>query len=89
MRFMLCIWLVILVPGSAFAAEKTMPLAQAQAAADKGDSDAAAAVGTTIDRFTCMNGCADRGYKKDKCTEACRPGFCHPGAETPYCVGKK
>jgi hypothetical protein len=91
MRFMLCICLAILVPGSALAANPTKPtmtLTQAQAAAKKGDSDAAAAVGTTVDHFTCMNGCADRGYKDDKCTEACQPGICHPGAETPYCVSK-
>ena len=89
MRFVLCLLLVTLLPGSAFAqtaAKRTMTLPQAQAAAEKGDAGVAAAVATTVDRQTCLNGCANRGYDQGRCTNACRPGFCHPDAETPYCV---
>jgi hypothetical protein len=86
MRFVLCILLAILLPGSAWAAKETMSLQQAQAAAAQGDADASAAVATTVDQRTCLNGCANRGYDQARCTNACRPGLCHPGAETPYCV---
>jgi len=86
--FCLCIVLAALLPGSASAASRTMSLSQAQAAAGKGDSQAAAAVATTTDRETCLNGCANRGHNKARCADACRPGLCHPGAETPYCVGR-
>lgn len=91
MRFVLCLLLATMLPGSALAqtsATRTMSLAQAQAAAAKGDAGAAAAVATTTDQQTCLSGCANRGYDKDRCTTACRPGICHPGAETPYCVAK-
>lgn len=91
MRFVLCILLVIVLPGSAFAqtgAKRTMTLSQAQAAADKGDAGAAAALTTTTDQDTCSNACANRGYDKGRCTTACRPGLCHPDGETPYCVAK-
>ncbi len=91
MRFVLCLLLAALLPGSASAqtaATRTMSLAQAQAAAEKGDADAAAAIATTTDHETCLSTCTNRGYDKAKCTTACRPGICHPGAETPYCVAK-
>ena len=88
MRFVLCILLVALSPSFAFAAKGTMSLSQAQAAAEKGDAEAAAAVATTTDRQTCLNECANRGHDKGQCTNACRPGICHPGAEHPYCVAK-
>ena len=65
-----------------------MSLSQAQAAAEKGDAEAAAAVATTTDRQTCLNECANRGHDKGQCANACRPGICHPGAERPYCVAK-
>lgn len=88
MRFVLCILLATLLPGSAYAAKETMSLQQAQAAAAKGDAEAAAAVRTTTDRQTCLSGCANRGYDEGRCTNACRPGICHPGAEQPYCVAR-
>ncbi|HEY6022721.1 MAG TPA: hypothetical protein VIV34_00920 [Pseudolabrys sp.] len=88
MRFVLCILLVALPLNFALAAKGTMSLSQAQAAAKKGDADAAAAVGTMTDRQTCLNECANRGHNKGQCTDACRPGICHPGAEHPYCVAK-
>jgi hypothetical protein len=86
MRFVLCILLVALPPSFAFAAKGTMSLSQAQAAAEKGDAEAA--VATTTERQTCLNECANRGHDKGQCTNACRPGICHPGAERPYCVAK-
>ena len=89
MRFVLCLLFATVLSGPAFAAKQSrqnMSLSQAQAAAAKGDQAAAAAVGTTIDQQTCLNGCASRGYDKRNCTAACRPGLCHPRAETPYCV---
>jgi hypothetical protein len=88
MRFMLCILLVASPLSFAFAVKGTMSLSDAQAAAAKGDADAAAAIMMTTERQTCLNGCANRGYNKDQCTEACRPGLCHPGAQQPYCVAK-
>lgn len=91
MRLVLCLLLVIVLPGSAVAqtaANRTMPLSQAQAAADKGDAGASAALMTTVDQDTCLSGCASRGYDKGRCATACRPGFCHPDGETPYCVAK-
>jgi len=88
MRFVLSILLVALLPGFAFAAKGTMSLSEAQAAAAKGDSDAAAAITMTTDRQICLNECAKRGHNKEQCTNACRPGLCHPGAEPPYCIAK-
>ncbi len=88
MRFVLCILLAALLPDPALAAKATMSLSQAQAAADKGDADAAAAVATTTDRQTCFNECTNRGHDKAQCNSACRPGICHPGADTPYCVSR-
>ncbi len=88
MRFVLYILLAALLPGPVLAAKGTMSLTQAQAAAEKGDADAAAAVATTTDRQTCLNECANRGRDKGQCANACRPGTCHPGAEQPYCVAK-
>ena len=86
MRFVLCILLVALLPSFAFAADGTMSLAQAHAAATRGDAKAASAIATTVDRLTCLSGCADRGYSKSACSRGCRPGICHPGGEQPYCV---
>ena len=86
MRLVLCVLLLALSPGVAFAAKDTMTLSHAQAAAAKGDSQAAAAIGTTTDQQTCLNECSNRGYDKGKCATACRPGICHPGGEPPYCV---
>ena len=88
MRFVLCILLVALSPNVALAAKGTMSLAQAQAAAQKGDADAAAAIATTTDSQTCLSECANRGQDKRSCTNACRPGICHPGGEQPYCVSR-
>ena len=90
MRFVLCVVIVALLPASALAAKDggSMSLSRAQAAAAKGDQKAAAAVATTTDRESCMSGCANRGYSKNQCISACRPGLCHPGAEQPYCVSK-
>lgn len=89
MRFVLCIVIASLLPVSPLAAQgAAISLSSAQAAAAKGDQKAAAAVQTTTSREGCMSGCDARGYSKNKCVEACRPGLCHPGAETPYCVSK-
>lgn len=88
MRFVLCILLVALPPSFAFAAKGTMSLSEAQAAAAKGDAEAAAAITMTTDRQACLNGCAKRGHNREQCTNACRPGLCHPGAEQPYCIAK-
>ncbi|HEY7229098.1 MAG TPA: hypothetical protein VH558_01870 [Pseudolabrys sp.] len=90
MRFVLCIVIAALLPVSVSAANaaEAVSLSHAQAAAAKGDQNAARAVATTTDRDTCMNGCASRGYSKSQCVTACRPGLCHPDAETPYCVSK-
>jgi hypothetical protein len=86
MRFVLCILLVAWPPSFAFAAKGTMRLSEAQEAAAKGDD--AAAVAMTTDRQTCLNGCANQGHNKEQCTNTCRPGLCHPGAEQPYCIAK-
>ena len=88
MRFALIILLVALPSSFAFAAKGTMSLLEAQAAAAKGDVDAAAAIRMTTDRQTCLNGCTNRGHKQEQCTNACRPGLCHPSAEQPYCIAK-
>ena len=88
MRFVLCVLLVALPPSFAFAAKGTMSLSQAQAAAKKGDAKAAAAIATTTDRQTCLNGCANRGYNKRQCTNACRPGLGYSEGEQPFCVAK-
>ena len=92
MRFVLCLLLATLLSTSAFAAKDTpkdtMSLEEAQAAAAKGDAAAASAVATTTDQQTCLNACANRGYDKDRCSTACRPGLCHPNGQTPYCVSK-
>jgi hypothetical protein len=86
MRLVPCILLLALSPSFAFAAKGTMSLSQAQAAAARGDAEAAAAIATNTDRETCFNECSKRGHDKRQCTNACRPGLCHPGAEQPYCV---
>jgi len=59
-----------------------------QAAAARGDQQAASALAMTTNRDTCLSGCAQRGHSKDQCVSACRRGLCHPGAEQPYCVAK-
>jgi hypothetical protein len=90
MRFVLCVLLAALLPGSALAAKSgpVLSLSRAQEAAARGDQKAATAVATTTDRDTCMSGCASRGHSKNECVSACRPGICHPGGEQPYCVSK-
>jgi hypothetical protein len=95
MRFVLCIVFAALLPASAVAAKSasmnkgaSMSIERAQAAAAKGDQDAAAAVGTTTDKQTCLNACSDRGYSKHDCDYGCRPGLCHTGGDQPYCVSK-
>ena len=88
MRFVLCVVIAVLLPVSAFAAQGPISLSSAQAAAARGDQQAAAALSLTTNRDACLSGCAQRGHSKDQCTSACRPGLCHPGAETPYCVAK-
>jgi hypothetical protein len=88
MRFVLCILLAVLLPSSAFAAKRTLSLSQARIASQRGNSQAGAALATTIDRQTCLSGCASRGYKKAQCVHACRPGLCHTGGEQPYCVAR-
>src|SRR5262245_61858049 len=88
MRFVLCILSVALLPTFAFAAKGTMSLTEAHAAAAKGDADAAGPIMMTTDRQICLNECARRGHNKEQCTNACRPGLCHPGAEQPYCIAK-
>jgi len=65
-----------------------MSVSSAQAAAARGDQQAASALAMTTNRDTCLSGCAQRGHSKDQCVSACRPGLCHPGAEQPYCVAK-
>lgn len=86
MRFVLCMLLVALPPSLASAQNGAMTLSEAQAAVARGDANAAAAVMMTTDRQTCLNACANRGYSKEQCTNACRPGLCHPRAEQPYCI---
>jgi hypothetical protein len=91
MRFVFCLVIAgLLLPafGSGTNAAEAVSLSRAQAAAAKGDQNAARAVATTTDHDTCMNGCASRGYSKNQCVTACRPGLCHPDAEQPYCVSK-
>jgi hypothetical protein len=90
MRFVFCVVIAAFLSTSAVAAKasESMSLSRAQAAAAKGDQKAAAALQTTTDHDTCMNGCASRGHSKSQCVTACRPGLCHPDAEQPYCVSK-
>jgi hypothetical protein len=89
MRFVLCIVIATLLPGSALAAKGgTMSLSRTQAAAARGDQQAAAALATTTYRQACMSGCAARGHRKGQCVSACRPGLCHLGGKEPYCVAK-
>jgi len=87
LRLTLCILLAAAVPGSAIAAKRTVSLTQARSAAAKGDADFSAALAMTTDRNTCLNGCGSRGYDEAHCKLFCKPGFCHPDEETPYCVG--
>jgi hypothetical protein len=88
MRFVLCLLLATMLPGSAVAAKRTLSLMQAEAAAAKGDANASAALATTTDRGTCLNECGNRGNDKAHCATACRPGLCHPDDDTPYCIAK-
>jgi hypothetical protein len=89
MRFVLCIVIAALLPGSALAAKGgTMSLSSTQAAAARGDQQAAAALATTTYRQACMSGCAARGHRKGQCGSACRPGICHLSTKPPYCVAK-
>ena len=88
MRFVLCVLIAVGLPAFASAATGPLSLSQTQAAAARGDQQAAAALSTTTNRDACLSGCASRGHTKDRCVSACRPGLCHPGAEQPYCVSK-
>jgi len=88
MRFVLCVLIAVGLPAFASAATGPMSLSRTQAAAARGDQQAAAALSTTTNRDACLSGCAQRGHAKGQCASACRPGLCHPGAETPYCVSK-
>jgi hypothetical protein len=88
LRLTLCILLAGAVPASAIAAKRTISLSQAQTSAAKGDANVSAALAMTTDRNTCLNGCGSRGYDDAHCKLYCKPGFCHPDEETPYCVGK-
>ena len=80
MRFVLCIVIAALLPGSALAAKGgTMSFSRTQAAA---------ALATTTYRQACISGCSARGHRKGQCVRACRPGLCHLGGKEPYCVAK-
>jgi len=58
MRFILCIVLAVLLPASALAAKGSgaISLSRAQAAAARGDQQAAAAISTTTYRQACLSG---------------------------------
>ena len=87
MRLVLCVLLAMLLTSSAYAAEqRTLTRAEAQLAAGAGDGQAAGALTLTTDQATCQPECAKRGHSAAECTEACKPGLCHPDAPTPYCV---
>ena len=88
LRFVPCIAAAALLAAPAFAAQSgsTMSLSRAQAAAERGDQQAAAALNMTVDREACMNECSNRGTDRRQCASACRPGLCHPHGEQPYCV---
>ena len=90
MRCILCLVIAVLLPASALAAKGggTMSLSRAQAAAARGDQQAALALSTMTDRQGCLNGCANRGHQRSQCGSACRPGICHPTGGQPYCVAK-
>ncbi|MGA7253942.1 MAG: hypothetical protein WBX35_22315, partial [Pseudolabrys sp.] len=84
MRFVLCIVIAALLPGSALAAKGgAMSLSRTQAAAARGDQQAAAALATTTYRQACMSGCAAGGHRKGQCVSACRPGICHLSSKPP------
>ena len=88
MRLVLCALLIVLLPGSIFAAQRTLTRSEAQLAAGAGDAQAAGALTMTTDQGTCLNECAKRGYSSADCAYACRPGLCHPDGDQPYCVSK-
>jgi hypothetical protein len=89
MRFVLCLLLIAtMLPGSALAAKRSFSIAQAEAAAARGDTEAAAALSTTIDQQLCLSECANRGIDKGQCAAGCRRGLCHTGGEHAYCVAK-
>jgi hypothetical protein len=88
MRFVLCVLLTVLFPGSIFAAQRTLTRSEAQIAVGSGDAQAAAALQMTTDQATCLNECAKRGHSRAECSNACRPGLCHPDAEQPYCISR-
>lgn len=87
MRLVLCVLVATLLTGSAFAAEqRTLTKSEAQLAAGAGDGQAAGALNMSTDQNTCQAECTKRGHTAAQCTEACRPGFCHPDASQPYCI---
>ena len=87
MRYAVCLLAALLWTSSAFALGP-MTIARAKALAEKGNSEASAALSTTVDRDTCMSGCEGQGHDAKSCARGCRPGICHPGGSTPYCVAK-
>ncbi len=88
MRIVLCVLLAMLLTSSTNAAQRTLTRFEAQAAVGSGDAQAAAALTMTTDQATCLNECTKRRYSTAECTEACRPGLCHPDAEQPYCISR-
>ena len=88
LRLVLCTAIAVLAPASALAAKRgeTVSVSHAQAAAEKGNQQAAAALNMTVDREACLNECSNRGNDKRECASACRPGLCHLNSEQPYCV---
>ena len=86
MRLVLCVLLTMLLASSAFAEQRTLTRAEAQIAAGAGDGQAAGALNMSTDQATCQAECTKRGHNAAQCTEACRPGFCHPDASQPYCI---
>jgi len=88
MRLVLCVLLTMLLTSSTFAAQRTLTRSEAQEAVATGDAQAAGALTMTTDQATCLNECTKRGHNTAACTEACRPGLCHPDAEQPYCISR-
>jgi hypothetical protein len=83
---LVCVLLIMLLAGSASAAQRTLTRSEAQAAVARGDAQAAGALTMTIDQATCLNECGKRGYNTEACAAACQPALCHPDAEQPYCI---
>ena len=85
MRFVLCIVIAALLPGSALAAKGgTMSLSRTQAAAARGDQQAAAALATTTYREACMSGCAAERSMRQRLP----PGHLPPKRQAALLRGK-